>query len=240
MRGGGRRGPVRAALAGAGSARRSLAALLRDLSGRNDRALIDLIIAQLAATSAGAGLALAVATDEIRPDDARARMAEIEHQGDDARAALVGRLLRSLTSPIDREDLFRFSRAIDDVLDTLRDFVRETDLLAAPPHPAYEAPLRALAAGVDRLTEAVRLLPRHPREAAEAALRAKKPGVRASYQLAMADLLGPSDGPCANPAQAGIQATIKATLLLGRLDHAGAGLAAAVDALTDGVIKRFQ
>ncbi len=33
-----------------------------------------------------------------------------------------------LVAPIDREDLFRLSRSIDDVLDNLRDFVREWDL----------------------------------------------------------------------------------------------------------------
>ena len=33
-----------------------------------------------------------------------------------------------LVTPVDREDLFRLSRSIDDVLDNLRDFVREWDL----------------------------------------------------------------------------------------------------------------
>jgi uncharacterized protein len=76
----------------------------------------------------------------------------------------------------------------------------------------------------------VALLATAPRAAAERALQAKKPGVRLSYQLALAELL-------AEPLTA---ETLKATLLLGRLDAAGASLAAAADALTDGVVKRFQ
>ncbi|MGW4792928.1 DUF47 domain-containing protein [Nonomuraea sp. MG754425] len=204
--------------------------LFRDLSGRTDRILTEQIITQLGATAAGVGLATASATGEIDPAAARARMAEVEHEGDEARAALVGQMRRSLTSPIDREDLFRFSRAIDDVLDAVRDFVRELHLYAAPPDPSFVRLLQALSAGIEQLTEAARLLPTRPRAAAEAARGAKKPGVRASYQLAVAEVL-------AAPLT---QDTVKVTLLLTRLDAAGTSLAAAVDTLADGVIKRYQ
>ena len=55
-------------------------------------------------------------------------MTDIEQRGDRLRAELVWRLEGVLVAPIDREDLFRLSRSIDDVLDNLRDFVREWDL----------------------------------------------------------------------------------------------------------------
>ncbi|MEV1246646.1 DUF47 family protein [Nonomuraea sp. NPDC049750] len=204
--------------------------LFRDLSGRTDRVLIEQIITQLDAAAAGVWLATASATGEIDPATARARMVEVEHEGDEARAALVGQMRRSLTSPIDREDLFRFSRAIDDVLDAVRDFVRELHLFAAPPDPSYASPLQALSAGIEQLTEAARLLPARPRAAAEAARGAKKPGVRVAYQLSLAEVLS---APLTRD-------TIKVTLLLTRLDAAGTSLAAAVDTLADGVIKRYQ
>lgn len=207
-----------------------LAALFRDLSGRTDRALASLVVEQLAATAAGVRLARSATAGELAPGIARQRMSTVEHEGDAGRALLVKRLRRSVSSPIDREDLFRLSRAVDDVLDALRDFVREFDLYQATPSPAYAPVLDALAADVEHLSEAVRLLPSAPRRAAEEALLAKKPGVRPHYQHAVAELL-------AEPVDAD---TLRTALLLGRLDQAGSSLATAVDALADGVIKRFQ
>ncbi|WP_166385952.1 DUF47 domain-containing protein [Catellatospora methionotrophica] len=207
-----------------------LAGLLRDLSGRTDRVLVALVVEQLAATARGVRLAHAATSGDITAAQARTRMTVVEHDGDDRRAALVLRMQASITSPIDREDLFRLSRSVDDVLDALRDFVRELDLFDAAPQPSYSAILQALTTSVDHFTEAVHLLAAAPRQAAQQALQAKKPGVRLHYQLALAELLN-------QPLTA---ETLKATLLLGRLDAAGVSLAGAADALADGVVKRFQ
>lgn len=207
-----------------------LLGLVRDLSRGADQVLAGLVVEQLAAAAGGAALARRVAEGSLAPGAARALMAEVEHDGDARRAMLVRRLHRSLTSPIDREDMFRLSRSADDVLDALRDFVREVDLFGAPPHPAYAPVLASLADGIDHLAEAVRLLPTMPRAAADRALRAKKQGVRLAYQQAVAGLFGAA--PSAE--------MIKTLLLLARLDVAGGHLAAAADALADGVVKRFQ
>ena len=204
--------------------------LLRDFAGGTDRALADLVVAQITVAGAGAAVARAVVDGTLDAGTARIRMAEMEHEGDDLRAGLIDRLRRSVTSPIDREDLFRLSRSVDDVLDALRDFVRETHLFSVAPQPACVPVLDALAAGLSHLTEAVRLLPARPREAADRALSAKKSGVRPAYQRAVCALLD----------QRLDTDLMKLTLLLGRLDVAGQQLAAAADALADGVVKRFQ
>ncbi|MGC5020305.1 DUF47 domain-containing protein [Micromonospora sp. DT47] len=207
-----------------------LSHLFRDLSGRNDQVLAALILDQLSAAADGVGLATALARGELPPGVARSRIGEIEHEGDTRRGLLVAQLRRSVSSPIDREDLFRLSRSVDDVLDAVRDFIREADLFAPRGQGAYQPVLDALARGVGELGEAVRLLPRAPREAAEHALRAKKQGLRTQYQYAVSALL---DLPLTAD-------TVKATLLLCRLDTAGVHLATAADALADGVVKRFQ
>jgi uncharacterized protein len=207
-----------------------IAGLLQDLSGRTDKVLAALVVAQLTAAAEGVRIALSATDGTATPAAARARMVEVEHDGDACRAALVARLRDSITSPIDREDLFRLSRSVDDVLDTLRDFVRELDLFDVVPKSTYTPLLHALAVSVDGLGEAVALLPTAPRDAVDRALQAKKPGVRGTYQLAVAGLLAE---PLTAP-------TLKATLLLGRLDCAGIHLCAAADALADGVVKRFQ
>jgi hypothetical protein len=204
--------------------------LLRDLSGRTDQVLAGLIVDQLAAATEGVALATALAAGELPASVARSRIGRIEHEGDTRRSTLVHRLRRSVSSPIDREDLFRLSRCVDDVLDAIRDFIREADLFAVGAQPAYLPVLNALARGLAELAEAVRLLPRTPHAAAEHALRAKKQGLRTEYQHAVSRLL-------AAPLTA---ETLKVTLLLNRLDTAGVHLATAADALADGVVKRFQ
>ncbi|GAA3507970.1 hypothetical protein FHR32_008242 [Streptosporangium album] len=202
--------------------------VLRDLSGRTDRTLAGLVVAQLRAAARGVVLARAAVDGDLRPAEARRRMALVEHEGDADRARLITRLRRSVTSPVDREDLFRLSRSVDDILDALRDFVREVDLYEASPDPLHGPVLAALADGVGRLTAAVELLADRPQAAADAALHAKKGGVRPAYQQAVAVLL-------TRP-----EPSLTSLLLLNRLDTAGAHLAAAADALADGVVKRFQ
>jgi len=204
--------------------------LLRDLSGRGDELLVRLVADQIATAADGTRLAVALARGELAASDARQRAADIEHTGDEGRARLVQRLRRSVTSPVDREDLFRLSRSVDDVLDAVRDFIREADLFGLAALPACPPVLDALARGLAELAEAVLRLPRDPVAAAELALRAKKQGLRTEYQHALSRLL---DQPLTSD-------VLKATLLLHRLDTAGTHLAAAADALADGVMKRFQ
>ncbi|MFD2762913.1 DUF47 domain-containing protein [Micromonospora eburnea] len=202
---------------------------MRDLAGANDRSLVAVIAAQVRCAEGGIEVARQVTAGTVDPARARQLIGVVEHDGDAHRAALIGRLRRSVTSPIDREDLFRLSRGVDDVLDATRDFVREFDLFGAAPDPLYGPVLDRLAGGLARLDAAVRLLPDAPRRAAEAAAEAKKPGVRPAYQRSVAALM-PEAGP----------RSLVLVLLLGRLDVAGERLAAAADALADGVMKRFQ
>lgn len=204
--------------------------LVRELSSGNDRSLVGHVSAQISCAARGVALARRLVDGQLPPAVARQLVAEIEHEGDARRGDLIGRLRRSVTSPVDREDLFRLSRGVDDVLDAVRDFVREFDLFGELPRPLYGPVLDRLADALSRLDVAVGLLATGPREAALAAVAAKKPGVRAAHQLAVSDLLG-------EPVPGRDLVTI---LLLGRLDLAGQRLAAAADALADGVMKRFQ
>ncbi|NUR47919.1 MAG: DUF47 family protein [Hamadaea sp.] len=204
--------------------------MVRQLSGGNDRLLVGHVSDQIGCAGRGVDLARRLADGQVPSGQARQIIAEIEHEGDARRSDLIGRLRGSVTSPVDREDLFRVSRGVDDVLDAVRDFVREFDLFDAVPLPLYGPVLDRLADALVRLDAAVALLVAGPREAALAAVAAKKPGVRAAYQVALADAL-------AEPVVARQVATV---LLLGRLDVAGQRLAAAADALADGVMKRFQ
>jgi hypothetical protein len=204
--------------------------IIDDLSGRSHHRVVDILVRQIDEASAGADLAAAVATGSLPSAPGRARMSEIEHAGDGHRGELVVELAAVLTTPIDREDLFRLSRSIDDVLDNLRDCVRETDLYdVAVPAPSAEA-FAAIAEGLALLRRAVTRLTTSPGGVAELALAARKRSgrVRRIYQLAMADLLSAEI----------TGTTLKQRELLRRIDIVGLRLGECADALADAMLKR--
>lgn len=213
------------------SAARRWRRLLGDLFGRTEADIADALGAQVDAALAGAAIARAVADDESATGaDARERIRAAERQGDERRAELVALLSSTLVTPFDREDLFRLSRSIDDVLDNLRDFVRERDLFAVVPGPGCAEVIDAVIAGLGHLHEAVADIPRHAGTVPLGALATKKASnqIRRSYQMAVADLLR---GPVTDE-------MLKRRELLRRLDVVGLRLGEAADALADGAVKR--
>lgn len=201
------------------------------LAGRTDQDVVDALLGQLQAVREGVELASRMVTGLARAT-ARTRMEQLEHDGDDARARLVEVLSQSLATPIDREDLFRVSRSIDDVLDSLRDFVRESDLYHVTDQSRFVPILEVVGAGIDSLGTAVRALPGHPDALTKGALDAKKAGTAIGrlYQYGIADLF------------AGEMSAerMKTRELLRRLEIVGSHIATAADALADGAMKRWH
>lgn len=204
--------------------------IVADLSGRSHHRAVGVLLAQIDAAIAGVELAAALVDGRTSPPAARAEMAEVEHTGDAQRAALVSELSAALTTPIDREDLFRLSRSVDDVLDNLRDYVRETDLYAVDVVAADRQLLDTVGEGLRSLRTAVRHIVSRPTEVTTAALVTRKRAgrVRALYQSAMAELLsGQLD-----------TMVLKRRELLRRLDLVGLRLGECADALSDAMLKR--
>ncbi|MER6512893.1 DUF47 family protein [Nonomuraea sp. NPDC001636] len=200
------------------------------LAGRMDTALTEALAGQLQATRQGARLALAMVAGEVDSAGAHERMRAIEHLGDTQRARLVGELESVLITPIDREDLFRLSRAIDDVLDALRDFVRGAHLYRLPGRTGFTPLLDQVLAGIEALDEAVRALASKPSAAVGDALAAKKAGgaVRRMYQYEIARIF---TGELTAD-------KMKERELARRLELAGTAIAAAADAAAEGAMKR--
>ncbi|MCI2975692.1 MAG: DUF47 family protein [Ferrimicrobium sp.] len=115
------------------SAERSLwrrfIAFLQSFGPRASKELVGNLVAHLGADADGVALVLEMLQGRIDYQTAVVSMSGIEHRGDQLRTELVTTLARTLVTPLDREDIYRFSRSIDDLLDELRDFVREWDLL---------------------------------------------------------------------------------------------------------------
>lgn len=216
------------------SERGRLRRMFEQLSGRSGRLFADLLGEQVAATLEGAELVRKGTTKRHPPSagDVRDEIGEIEHRGDEARARLVEHLSRSLVTPIDREDLFRLSRSIDDVLDHLRDFAREVDMYDVEDRRFAKPIIKALIEGIEDLAVAVDALAGPPAAITEATLAARKSAgsVRRLYQESMRKLFASKiDGEA-----------LKQWELLHRLDMVGRSLGEAADALADGAVKRQQ
>lgn len=202
--------------------------LVRGISGAARDDLVDGLAGQLRATEEACGIALRLTRGTLGVADARAAVAAVEHEGDAWRAHVVESLTRALTSYLDREDLFTYSRAVDDVLDNLRDYVREVDLYGVAPGVDGVPVLEQIRDGVRALARATECLRDDVGRVAVAALAAKKTPVRAQYQTAMSRLL-------AEPLD---DSTLRRREVLRRLDIVGIRLSEAADHLATAAIKR--
>ncbi len=206
--------------------------LVTALSGRADQGLVGSVLSQVELVREGAVVARAMAARELGRADAHTRMEVIEHEGDVRRGDLVDQLSVSITTPIDREDLFRLSRSIDDVLDTIRDFVREAHIYDIKKMDRLLPLLDWLIEGLDDLAGAVANVLDDPGHVVRSALSAKKHAgaICRAYQYEIAELF--VDEISAE--------TFKRRELVRRLDIAGMRLSEAADALADGAMKRWH
>ena len=143
---------------------------------------------------------------------------------------LISELSRSLTTPIDREDIFRLSRSVDDVLDNLRDFLREAELFQPVDLEPFRRVLPPVLEALKCLQQASASLVRLSSEVNSQSLAARKASnaVRREYEIVLAGLF-------TDPTGAGV---LKQRELVRRLDVVGLRVAEAADALADGYIKR--
>ena len=131
------------------------------------------------------------------PDaDIAKQVISVEKDADEVRRILIDELNRTFVTPIDREDIFALSGAIDDMLDYAKTTVDEMELLKVRPtmHMARLAELLRDAAY--EIHQAVLRLKDHPNVAGDHAQRAKslENRVEAVYREALADLFsGPQD-----------------------------------------------
>lgn len=206
---------------------------LRDLTGRGDGVFVEALGGQLDATTQAAQFALEQVGGPPESWDPKTMVAateRIEEIGDRWRGELVARLSRALTTPMDREDLFRLSRSIDDVLDNLRDFTRELALYRPSTGESFLPVLRTLVDGLPALRGAVDDLMEGPSQALSSSHQAKQVAnaLRERYEEQIArlfDLEFEID-------------VLKRRELLRRLDVVGLRFSEAADALADGALKR--
>jgi predicted phosphate transport protein (TIGR00153 family) len=124
------------------------------------------------------------------------KLTTTEEEADEVRRILIDELLRNFITPIDREDIFTLSRAIDDVLDYAYSTVDEMEILKVCPTPYMHRIASLLRDAAFEIHMGVQRLEDHPRVASEHAQRAKalENRVEGVYREAVADLFsGPQN-----------------------------------------------
>jgi predicted phosphate transport protein (TIGR00153 family) len=118
------------------------------------------------------------------------QVAEIEKQADEVRRILIDELNRTFVTPIDREDIFALSRAIDDVLDYAYTTTGEMEILEVEPNDYLRRMTSLLGNAAREILMAMQRLSDHPGVANDHAMRAKALENRMEqvYREAVADL----------------------------------------------------
>jgi predicted phosphate transport protein (TIGR00153 family) len=98
---------------------------------------------------------------------------DYEKQADEIRRIMIDELNRTFVTPIDREDLFGLSRAIDDILDYAYSTTNEMDILSVAPNPYLQQMAELLHNGAEEIHLAMERLEHHPNVADSHAVRVK-------------------------------------------------------------------
>ncbi|MBI3012057.1 MAG: DUF47 family protein [Elusimicrobia bacterium] len=122
-------------------------------------------------------------------------VSRIENEADDLRRILIEELNRTFVTPIDREDIFALSRAIDDMCDYAKSTVEEMMLFEAGTNDHIKKMTEVLHRASKDIDEAVRLMHSNPRLANEKVVSAKKTEnyMEHLYRAALAELFKTSD-----------------------------------------------
>ena len=211
---------------------RIVSRIISDLAGSSGQRFVQYLLGQTDAAMEGAILVRRCVAGEIGRATAAEEMRVVERRGDQVRGELIRDLGSALVTPIDREDLFRLSRALDDVLDVLRDFVRQWDLFEMDRSVIIEPVVDAICHALADLRGTIAMIGAEPSMITTRVQSAKKSGnaIRRSHDTQLAALYR---GTLSVD-------TLKARDLLRRLDVVGIRFGTVADTLSDAAIKRAE
>jgi len=119
----------------------------------------------------------------------------IEREADELRRILIEELDKTFITPLDREDIFALSRAIDDVVDYANTTVDEMEIYEVKGDHHIKEMVNILRKAARELNDAVKILKDYPRIASEHAVQAKsyENTMEKAYHFALADLFKGTD-----------------------------------------------
>ena len=114
----------------------------------------------------------------------------IEREADELRRILIEELDKTFVTPLDREDIFALSRAIDDLLDYANTTVDEMEIYEVKGDHHIKEMVNILRKAARELNEAVTILKDYPKIASDHAVQAKsyENTMEKAYHVALADL----------------------------------------------------
>jgi predicted phosphate transport protein (TIGR00153 family) len=118
------------------------------------------------------------------------KLSQREKEADEVRRILIDELNRTFITPIDREDIFALSGAVDDVLDYANTTIEEMSILEIDPNPYMERMVSLLTDAAREIHLGISRLDDHPNVAVDHAVRAKalENRIETVYREAVADL----------------------------------------------------
>jgi predicted phosphate transport protein (TIGR00153 family) len=119
----------------------------------------------------------------------------IEREGDELRRILIEELDQTFVTPLDREDIYALSRAIDDVVDYANTTVDEMEIYEVRGDEHIKEMVNILRKVARELNDAVKILKDYPKIALEHAVQAKsyENQMEKAYHLALAHLFKGTD-----------------------------------------------
>jgi len=138
--------------------------------------------------------ALGVFADNPNQENAK-RVKDIEEEADGLRKVLVEELHQPFVTPIDREDLFALSRAVDDIVDYANSTVDEMEIYDVALEEHLREMVDILKKAAWEISEAIKILETHPNIAMEHSVKAKfcENAMEKAYHSALADLFKKTD-----------------------------------------------
>ena len=119
----------------------------------------------------------------------------VEREADELRRILIEELDKTFITPLDREDIYALSRAIDDVVDYANTTVDEMEVYEVKGDHHIKEMVNILRKAARELNDAVKILKDYPKIASEHAVKAKsyENEIEKTYHRALADLFKGTD-----------------------------------------------
>jgi predicted phosphate transport protein (TIGR00153 family) len=119
----------------------------------------------------------------------------LEREADELRRVLIQELDQTFVTPLEREDIYALSRAIDDVVDYANTTVDEMEIYEVKGDEHIKEMVKILRKAARELDDAVKILRDYPKIASEHAVKAKsyENQMEKAYHLALADLFKGND-----------------------------------------------
>lgn len=119
----------------------------------------------------------------------------IEREADELRRILIEELDKTFVTPIDREDIYSLSRAVDDIVDYANTTVDEMEIYEVKGDTHIKEMVNILRKAAQEINDSVKILKDYPKIASEHAVQAKayENTMEKAYHRALADLFKGND-----------------------------------------------